>query len=56
MKTTWFFVWTGKDSVVSQLELHNKTWEEAREIALGWGWRPKKWYNPRTWSSMVIQG
>jgi hypothetical protein len=49
MKQDWCFVW---DNEKSELTLHDKTKEEAFEIARYFGWRPRVWYRPSTWGNV----
>ncbi len=46
----WYFHWKTSTSINS-LKLHNKTYEEAMEIANMHGFKPFKWYNPFTWEN-----
>jgi len=48
MKQDWCFVWGNEKS---ELTLHDKTKEEAFEIARYFGWRPLVWYRPSTWGN-----
>jgi len=49
----WLFSWDDGDNI---LELHDRTRDEAFQIAREFGWRPKVWYRPSTWGNFVIMG
>jgi hypothetical protein len=51
MKTSWYFQWTD-----NELELHDKTEEQAFRIARDFGWQPSVWYKPWTWDHFYIRG
>lgn len=51
MKQDWFFYW---DNEKSELMLHDKTKEEAFEIAHDFGWCPHVWYRPSTWGNRFL--
>jgi hypothetical protein len=40
------------DGSSNKLELHNRTLNEALEIARDMGWRDHVWWNPKTWSNV----
>jgi len=48
MKQDWYFYWDNKKS---ELMLHDKTKEEAFDIAHHFGWCPHVWYRPSTWGN-----
>jgi hypothetical protein len=45
------FIWKD-DGSSNKLELHNRTLNEALEIARDMGWRDHVWWNPKTWSNV----
>lgn len=51
LKSKWCFVW---NSYNNKLVLHDKSKEEAYEIAKKFGWSPRVWYKPATWGNNVI--
>jgi hypothetical protein len=55
MRINWYFFWTDRYSEHS-MELSDKNREEAMEIARSFGWGPRRWYDPRTWSNYYIEG
>ena len=51
MTTSWYFQWAD-----NELELHDKTEQQAFRIAQKFGWTPKVWYKPWTWENFYIKG
>ena len=50
LKGDFRFVWAETGST-SQLDLHDKTYKEAMEIAKYMGFKPCTWYRPSTWGN-----
>jgi len=46
--------WWGFRNGQGECRLHNKTFNEALEIAKGFGFKEPKWYKPWTWPNGVV--
>ncbi len=47
------FWWKNRDGT-GECRLHDKTFNQALEIAKGFGYLEPKWYKPSTWSNGVV--
>lgn len=48
--TSILFWWKDKHGKHSCI-CHDRTLDKAMMVATSFGWRPFKWYNPRTWGN-----
>ncbi len=48
------FYWTDRDNNVTQLSLESITGADAIKSASAWGYKPRTWWNPRTWNNVCL--